>query len=102
MFNFTYDGIGGQDYHTTGVQVQITTMGMGEGYRPTGVPDTFAGYARTTQATIANIFPNAYQNGTTDFERQNNLFNRYEYQLQAPKIPQWQRDLPGYVVVIEF
>lgn len=102
LFNFTYDGIGGRNYHTTGVQVQFTTMGLGEGVRASGVPSTFNGYARTTQQTVANIFPNAYQEGTTDYERSLTLYNRYEYTLQAPKITEWQRDLPGYLVVIEF
>lgn len=102
LFNFTYDGVGGRDYHTTGVQVQMTTQAMGEGVRAAGVPEVFNGYARTTQATIANIFANAYQANTTQDEIDNKLYNRYEYTLEAPKIPQWQRDLPGYLVIIEF
>ncbi|KIS67594.1 uncharacterized protein UMAG_04096 [Mycosarcoma maydis] len=84
------------------VQVQITTLGMGEGYRATGMPKTFNGYARTTEATIANIRPNAFQPNSSRLELDGKLFNRYEYQLMAPKIPEWQRDLPGYLVVIEF
>lgn len=102
LFNFTYDGIGGSKFHTTAVQVQITTLGMGEGYRATGMPKTFNGYARTTEATIANIRPNAFQPNSSRLELDGKLFNRYEYQLMAPKIPEWQRDLPGYLVVIEF
>ena len=102
LFNFTYNGIAGSEFHTTGVQVQITTLALGDGYRASGAPKTFNGYARTTQATIANIRPNAFQPNSTDVETENNLFNRYEYQLMAPKIPDWQRDLPGYLVIIEF
>lgn len=75
---------------------------MGEGYRATGMPKTFNGYARTTEATIANIRPNAFQPNSSRLELDGKLFNRYEYQLMAPKIPEWQRDLPGYLVVIEF
>lgn len=102
LFNFTYNGVGGTTYHSTGCQVQITTEGLGDGVRGAGMPETFNGYARTTQATVANIFPNAYQANTSQYETQHNLYNRYEYTLQAPKIPEWQRDLPGYLVIIEF
>lgn len=102
LFDFIYDGIGGQDYHTTGVQLQMMTQGLGKDGRAAGAPEAFNGFARTTQATIANIFANAYQANTTQYEMDNKLYNRYEYTLQAPQIPQWQRDLPGNLVIIEF
>ena len=93
---------GGEDYHTTNVQVQFVTEAIGDGVRASGLPDIINGYARTTEATIANLYPNMFNPNSTEYETSISLFNAYNYTLRTPIIPQWQVDRQGVIVVIEF